>query len=152
MKKTKVGPSTDITVLEKLADKHPVPALIVEYRQLAKLKNTYLDSLGGLANARTGRVHAHFNQTVAETGRLSSSDPNLQNIPIKTEIGRQIRRAFVAAPENVLISADYSQIELRMLAHYCGEQSLLDAFAHNRDVHLIVAAELNQVAEDKVTP
>ncbi len=152
IKKTKVGPSTDITVLEKLADKHPVPALIVEYRQLAKLKNTYLDTLSQLPNAMTGRVHAHFNQTVAETGRLSSSDPNLQNIPVKTELGREIRRAFVAAPEHVLISADYSQIELRMLAHYCGEMALLEAFANNRDVHRLVAAELNHVTEDQVTP
>ena len=152
IKKTKVGPSTDITVLEKLADKHPVPALIVEYRQLAKLKNTYLDTLSGLPNAKTGRVHAHFNQTVAETGRLSSSDPNLQNIPIKTDLGREIRRAFVAAPEHLLISADYSQIELRVLAHYCGENALIEAFANNRDVHRLVAAELNHVSENEVTP
>ena len=152
IKKTKTGPSTDITVLEKLADKHPVPALIVEYRQLAKLKNTYLDALSDLPNALTHRVHAHFNQTVAETGRLSSSDPNLQNIPVKTDIGREIRRAFIAAPGHVLISADYSQIELRMLAHYCGDPALIDAFAHNRDVHRMVAAELNSVPEDQVTP
>jgi DNA polymerase-1 len=152
IKKTKTGPSTDITVLEKLADRHPVPALVVEYRSLAKLKNTYLDALSGLPNARTGRVHAHFNQTVAETGRLSSSDPNLQNIPVKTEIGREIRRAFVAAPGHVLISADYSQIELRMLAHYCQEKSLVEAFAANKDVHRMVAAEINNVAESEVTP
>ncbi len=152
IKKTKTGPSTDITVLEKLADKHPVPALIVEYRQLSKLKNTYLDTLAGLPSKKTGRVHAHFNQTVAETGRLSSSDPNLQNIPIKTDIGREIRRAFVAAPEHVLISADYSQIELRVLAHYCGERALIDAFSRNVDVHRLVAAELNHVPEDQVTP
>ena len=152
LKKTKVGPSTDITVLEALADKHPVPALIVEYRQLAKLKNTYLDALSGLSNAKTGRVHTHFNQTVAETGRLSSSDPNLQNIPIKTELGREIRRAFTAAPGFALISADYSQVELRMLAHYCGEKALHEAFANNRDVHRLVAAELNGVSEDQVTP
>jgi DNA polymerase-1 len=116
------------------------------------LKNTYLDTLSGLTNARTGRVHAHFNQTVAETGRLSSSDPNLQNIPIKTDLGREIRRAFVSAPRQVLLSADYSQIELRILAHYCGEQALLDAFASNRDVHRLVAAELNHVPEEQVTP
>lgn len=152
IKKTKTGPSTDITVLEKLADKHPVPALIVEYRQLTKLKNTYLDALSDLPNPRTLRVHAHFNQTVAETGRLSSSDPNLQNIPVKTEIGREIRRAFIASPGHVLISADYSQIELRLLAHYCGDTALIDAFAHNRDVHRMVAAELNNVPEDQVTP
>src|SRR3974390_1642016 len=125
---------------------------MVEYRSLAKLKNTYLDALSGLPSIKTGRVHAHFNQTVAETGRLSSSDPNLQNIPVKTDIGREIRRAFVAAPEHVLISADYSQIELRVLAHYCGEKALVEAFATNRDVHRLVAAELNHVSEDQVTP
>jgi DNA polymerase-1 len=152
VKKTKTGPSTDITVLERLADKHPVPALIVEYRQLNKLKNTYLDTLAELPSAKTGRVHAHFNQTVAETGRLSSSDPNLQNIPVKTDLGREIRRAFVASPEHVLLSADYSQIELRMLAHYCGEKALVEAFATNRDVHRLVAAELNHVPEEQVTP
>ena len=152
VKKTKTGPSTDITVLEKLADKHPVPALVVEYRQLAKLKNTYLDTLADLPSKKTNRVHAHFNQTVAETGRLSSSDPNLQNIPIKTDIGREIRRAFVAEPGHVLISADYSQIELRVLAHYTQEKALIDAFSNNRDVHRLVAAELNNVPEDQVTP
>lgn len=152
LKKTKTGPSTDISVLERLADRHPVPALIVEYRQLAKLKNTYLDTLAELPNARTGRVHAHFNQTVAETGRLSSSDPNLQNIPVKTDLGREIRRAFVASPEYLLLSADYSQIELRILAHYCGEKALVEAFENSRDVHRLVAAELNHVPEDQVTP
>ncbi|HUO09853.1 MAG TPA: DNA polymerase I [Phycisphaerae bacterium] len=152
VKKTKTGPSTDITVLERLADKHPVPALVVEYRQLAKLKNTYLDTLADLPSKKTHRVHAHFNQTVAETGRLSSSDPNLQNIPVKTDIGREIRRAFIAEPGHVLISADYSQIELRVLAHYCQEKALIEAFAKNHDVHRLVAAELNNVAEDQVTP
>ncbi|MCL2646364.1 MAG: DNA polymerase I [Phycisphaerales bacterium] len=152
IKKTKTGPSTDITVLEKLADQHPVPALIVEYRQLTKLKNTYLDTLVKLPNKKTNRVHASFNQTVAETGRLSSSDPNLQNIPVKTDIGREIRRAFVACPGFVLISADYSQIELRVLAHFCQEKALLDAFAKNMDIHRLVAAELNGVPESNVTP
>ena len=152
VKKTKTGPSTDITVLERLADKHPVPALVVEYRQLSKLKNTYLDTLADLPSKKTKRVHAHFNQTVAETGRLSCSDPNLQNIPIKTDIGREIRRAFVAAPGHVLITADYSQIELRVLAHYTQEKALIEAFASNRDVHRLVAAELNSVPEDQVTP
>jgi len=152
VKKTKTGPSTDITVLEKLADQHPVPKLIVEYRSLTKLKNTYLDTLSDLPSPRTGRVHASFNQTVAETGRLSSSDPNLQNIPIKTEIGRQIRKAFVADQGCKLISADYSQIELRVLAHFCQEPALLEAFERNIDVHRLVAAELNGVPEDQVTP
>jgi len=152
IKKTRTGPSTDITVLEALADAHPVPALIVEYRQLTKLKNTYVDALAQQVNPRTGRVHTSFNQTIAATGRLSSSDPNLQNIPIKTDIGREIRRAFVAAPGHVLITADYSQIELRVLAHYCGEPALLEAFAANRDVHRVVAAEIYHVAEDQVQP
>jgi DNA polymerase-1 len=152
VKKTKTGPSTDITVLERLSDKHPVPALIVEYRSLTKLKNTYLDTLVKLPSKKTSRVHASFNQTVAETGRLSSSDPNLQNIPVKTDIGREIRRAFVAAPGHLLITADYSQIELRMLAHYCGEKALVEAFANNIDVHRLVAAELNNVPPEQVTP
>jgi DNA polymerase I len=152
IKKTRTGPSTDITVLEQLADLHPVPALIVEYRQLTKLKNTYVDALTQQVNKRTGRVHTSFNQTIAATGRLSSSDPNLQNIPIKTDIGREIRRAFVAAPGHVLITADYSQIELRVLAHYCGEPALLDAFANNRDVHRVVAAEIYKVPEEEVKP
>ncbi len=153
IRKTKTGPSTDISVLDALADKHPVPALIVEYRQLNKLKNTYLDALGRQVNERTGRIHASFNQTVAETGRLSSSDPNLQNIPIKTELGREIRRAFVArGPGHLLITADYSQIELRVLAHYCREPALLTAFEHDRDVHQVVAAEIYNVPLDQVTP
>jgi len=151
VKRTKTGPSTDITVLESLEGKHPIIPLLIEYRHLAKLQNSYLDTLPSLVNPRTGRVHTHFNQTVAETGRLSSSDPNLQQIPITTDIGRQIRRAFIAAPGHILISADYSQIELRMLAHYCGDPALLEAFAQNRDVHRMVAAELNAVPEDQVT-
>ncbi len=152
IKKTRTGPSTDITVLEALSDLHPVPALIVEYRQLTKLKNTYVDALTEQVNKRTGRVHTSFNQTIAATGRLSSSDPNLQNIPIKTDIGREIRRAFVAAPGHVLITADYSQIELRVLAHYCGEPALIEAFANNRDVHRVVAAEIFKVPEAEVKP
>jgi DNA polymerase-1 len=153
VKKTKTGPSTDIEVLEKLSEAHPVPRLIVEYRQLTKLKNTYVDTLADQINARTGRVHASFNQAVAATGRLSSSDPNLQNIPIRTEIGREIRKAFIAGHENdVLITADYSQIELRMLAHYCQDPALLTAFAEDRDVHRVVAAEIFNVPLDAVTP
>lgn len=152
VKKTKTGASTDIDVLEELSTKHPVPALVVEYRQLSKLKNTYLDTLGQEVNARTGRIHASFNQTIAATGRLSSSDPNLQNIPMRTEVGREIRRAFVAGDEgHLLLTADYSQIELRMLAHYCGDPALLRAFAEDRDVHRVVAAEIFNVPEEQVT-
>ncbi|NNM86428.1 MAG: DNA polymerase I [Phycisphaerales bacterium] len=151
-RKNKTGPSTDIGVLESLADRHPVPAMIVEYRQLAKLKNTYLDTLANQASPRTGRVHASFNQTVAETGRLSSSDPNLQNIPIRTELGREIRRAFVAGDSaSVLVSADYSQIELRVLAHFCKEPELIKAFAEDQDVHRFVATQIFNVTADAVT-
>ncbi|MEI8197277.1 MAG: DNA polymerase I, partial [Phycisphaerae bacterium] len=152
IKKTKTGPSTDIDVLEELSSKHPVPALIVEYRQLGRLKSTYLDALARQVNPRTKRVHASFNQSVAATGRLSSSDPNLQNIPVRTEIGRQIRRAFVPADaQHLLLTADYSQIELRVLAHFCQDPALLAAFAADKDVHRVVAAEIFQVPEDQVT-
>ncbi len=150
-KKTKTGYSTNVDVLEALADQHPVPALVLEYRQLGKLKNTYVDSLIQEA-ARTGRVHAQFNQTVAETGRLSSSNPNLQNIPIRTDEGREIRRAFVAdGPDKVLLTADYSQIELRVMAHYCREPALMDAFARNQDIHQFVATEIYHVPPEQVT-
>ncbi len=153
IRKTKTGPGTDMGVLEALADQHAVPALILEYRQLAKLKNTYLEALAGQILPRDGRVHASFNQTIAETGRLSSSDPNLQNIPIRTELGREIRRAFVAADADfVLLAADYSQIELRVLAHFCREPALLAAFAADQDIHQFVAAQIYHVAPEQVTP
>jgi DNA polymerase-1 len=128
-------PSTAVEVLEELALAHDMPRLILEWRALAKLKGTYIDALPQLINPETGRVHTSFNQAVAATGRLSSSDPNLQNIPIRTELGRQIRRAFVAAPGYVLISADYSQIELRVLAHLANEEALIDAFSSGEDIH-----------------
>ncbi|HTV48709.1 MAG TPA: DNA polymerase I [Phycisphaerae bacterium] len=153
IRKNKTGPSTDLEVLETLAEDHEVPALIVEYRQLAKLQSTYLDALVRQVSPKTGRVHASFNQTVAETGRLSSSDPNLQNIPIRTEIGRQIRRAFVAGgPQFCLLVADYSQIELRILAHFCREPALLDAFTQDMDIHQFVATQVYHTSPDKVTP
>ena len=123
--------STAFEVLEELALGHEMPRLVLEWRGLMKLKGTYIDALPQLVNPETGRVHTCFNQAVAATGRLSSSDPNLQNIPIRTELGREIRRAFVAEPGNVLISADYSQIELRVLAHLSGDQALIDAFTRN---------------------
>jgi DNA polymerase-1 len=127
--------STAADVLEDLALTHDLPRLILEWRALSKLKGTYLDALPQLLNAETGRLHTSFNQAVAATGRLSSSDPNLQNIPIRTELGRQIRAAFVAEPGNVLISADYSQIELRVLAHLAGDEILIDAFRRREDIH-----------------
>jgi DNA polymerase-1 len=127
--------STAVEVLEELALSHDLPRQILEWRALHKLKSTYIDALPQLVNPRTGRVHTCFNQAVAATGRLSSSDPNLQNIPIRTELGREIRRAFIADPGHVLISADYSQIELRVLAHLSGDESLIDAFRRGEDIH-----------------
>jgi len=155
LKRGKTGPSTDIEVLEKLSQdpavETPVPTLIVEYRQLTKLVNTYLVALKDAINPETGRIHASFNQTVAATGRLSASDPNLQNIPIRTEIGREIRRAFVAPKGRALITADYSQIELRLLAHLSKDEALIDAFKDGQDIHRAVAAEIHDVPLDDVT-
>ncbi len=154
VKMTKTGRSTDAETLEQLAIEtdHPVPKLIREYRELIKLKNTYIDTLPGMVCPRTGRVHASFNQTVAVTGRLSSSDPNLQNIPIRTELGRQIRKAFVpSGPDRVLVTADYSQIELRVLAHFCRDKALLDAFQQDRDIHQFVASQVFGVPLDEVS-
>ena len=122
-------------MLEELALSHDLPRLILEWRALQKLKGTYIDALPQLVNPETGRVHTCFNQAVAATGRLSSSDPNLQNIPIRTELGREIRRAFIAEPGHVLISADYSQIELRVLAHLSEDETLIDAFRRGDDIH-----------------
>ncbi|HEY5998737.1 MAG TPA: DNA polymerase I, partial [bacterium] len=142
VRRTKTGRSTDEDVLTRLAAAHELPAEILAWRSLAKLKNTYLDVLPMLVNPDTGRVHTSFNQTVTATGRLSSSDPNLQNIPVRTELGRRIREAFVAAPGNVLISADYSQIELRIMAHLSGDAELCAAFARGEDVHARTAAAI----------
>jgi DNA polymerase-1 len=150
IQKTKTGFSTDVKVLEKLAHMHPVPALIVRYRELTKLKNNYVDVLPTLIE-KDGRVHANFNQAIAATGRLSSSDPNLQNIPIKTESGRKIRRAFIAAPGNCLVGADYSQIELRLVAHLSGDEALIHAFKSKQDVHRATAAEIFHVKPEDVT-
>ena len=127
--------STAVDVLEDLAESHELPRLILDWRGLQKLKGTYVDALPSLVNPETGRVHTSFNQAVAATGRLSSSDPNLQNIPIRTELGRQIRAAFIAEPGHVLISADYSQIELRVLAHLAGDETLIEAFKSGEDIH-----------------
>jgi DNA polymerase-1 len=155
IKKTKTGFSTDAEVLTKLSEdasvESVIPQLILEYRQLAKLVSTYLVALKDEINEATGRIHASFNQTVAATGRLSSSDPNLQNIPIRTEIGREIRRAFVAPEGRVLITADYSQIELRLLAHLSKDPNLTEAFVNGEDIHAAVAAQIHGVPLDAVT-
>jgi DNA polymerase-1 len=158
IKRTKTGPSTDIEVLEKLSELEDIdpksaaiPALIVEYRQLTKLTSTYLTALKDAIDDKTKRVHATFHQTGAATGRLSSSGPNLQNIPIRTDVGRQIRKAFVAEPDHKLISADYSQIELRILAHLSQDKGLVDAFERDMDIHTAVAAQVFNVAAADVT-
>ena len=152
VKKTATGArSTDEEVLEKLAEDYPLPAKLLEHRGLAKLKGTYTDKLAQLANPRTGRVHTHYAQAVAVTGRLSSNDPNLQNIPIRTPEGRRVREAFVAPPGRVIASADYSQIELRIMAHLSGDASLLSAFREGLDVHRATAAEVFSVPVDQVS-
>lgn len=148
--KTKTGYSTDAKVLEALEDLHEVPKLLIEYREIAKLKGTYVDTLPLQRDAKTGKIHASFHQTVAATGRLSSSDPNLQNIPVKTERGLKIRRAFIASPGNVLLSADYSQIELRLLAHMSGDQELVRSFQKDEDVHRRTASEIFGIVPEKV--
>src|SRR5213078_4939116 len=132
---TSRAPSTAVEVLEELALAHELPKQILEWRALMKLKGTYIDALPQLVNPDTGRVHTCLNQAGAATGRLSSSDPNLQNIPIKTALGREIRGAFIADPGHVLISADYSQIELRVLAHLSGDEALVEAFSQGIDIH-----------------
>ena len=151
-RKTKSGYSTDATVLEGLRDAHPVIPKILEFRQLSKLKGTYVDALPLLVDAKTHRVHTSFNQTVAATGRLSSSDPNLQNIPIRTEVGQKVRRAFIPGRSgDVLLSADYSQIELRVLAHMTDDPVLVDAFARGEDIHARTAAEVFGIPQADVT-
>ena len=152
VKKTATGaPSTDEEVLEKLAADYPLPACILEYRGLAKLKSTYTDKLAGLANAKTGRVHTHYAQAVAVTGRLSSNEPNLQNIPVRTEEGRRVREAFVAPQGRMIASADYSQIELRIMAHLSEDEALIRAFKEGLDVHKATASEIFNVGLDQVT-
>lgn len=152
VKKTPSGaPSTDEEVLQKLAEDYPLPKVLLEYRGLAKLKSTYTDKLPKMVNVQTGRVHTNYAQAVAVTGRLASNDPNLQNIPVRTAEGRRIREAFIAAPGNVIISADYSQIELRIMAHISGDASLLKAFADGEDVHRATASEIFGVSLPEVT-
>lgn len=151
-KKTKTGYSTSASALEELAVDYPIVGDILHYRELTKIKSTYADALPKLINPRTGRIHTSLNQAVTATGRLSSSDPNLQNIPVRTELGREIRKAFVASGENVLLSADYSQIELRVLAHVTGDDNLVKAFESNEDIHRATATTLFNCLQDEVTP
>ncbi len=152
IKRSKTGPSTDADVLSELAIQHAMPAKVLEYRQATKLKNTYIDALPQLICKTTGRIHTSFRQDVAATGRLSSTEPNLQNIPIRTEQGRAIRGAFTAGEEGwLLLGADYSQIELRVLAHYCGDPAMLAAYRDDADIHTRVAAEVNGISEADVT-
>jgi DNA polymerase-1 len=152
LKKTKTGYSTAEDVLEQLAVDHELPALVLAWRRLSKLLSTYIEALPPLVNERTGRIHPTFNQTGAATGRLSATNPNVQNIPIRTEEGVRIREAFVPAEGNRLLSADYSQVELRILAHYSGDESLVDAFTKNEDIHRRTAAEVAGISPDEVTP
>ena len=152
VKKTPSGaPSTDEEVLQKLAEDYPLPKLVLEYRGLAKLKSTYTDKLPKMIHPETGRVHTNYAQAVAVTGRLASNDPNLQNIPVRTAEGRRIREAFIAAPGHHIVSADYSQIELRIMAHISGDANLLKAFANGEDIHRATAAEIFGVTTDVVT-
>lgn len=151
VKKTKTGNSTDVEVLEQLAPQHELPRAIIKHRHLAKLKSTYIDALPAMINPETGRIHTSFNQVVAVTGRLSSAEPNLQNIPIRTSEGREIRAAFIPEPGWRLVMADYSQIELRVLAHFSGDASLLDSFQRDEDIHARVAAEVFHVPLNEVS-
>ncbi len=152
VKKTASGaPSTDEEVLQKLAEDYPLPKLLLDYRGLSKLKSTYTDKLPKMVNPRTGRVHTSYGQATAVTGRLASTDPNLQNIPVRTEEGRRIREAFIAGPGNVIVSADYSQIELRIMAHISGDDNLLRAFANGEDIHRATASEIFAVEREAVT-
>jgi DNA polymerase-1 len=152
IKKTKTGFSTDVEVLEKLSLQHELPLEILGYRNLTKLKSTYVDALPKLVHPETGRVHTSYNQTVTATGRLSSSDPNLQNIPVRTEEGNRIRQAFIPDKGWWMVSADYSQIELRILAHLSQDETLIEAFKKDEDIHSRTASEIFRVPMEKVTP
>ena len=151
-KKTKTGQySTSEEVLEKVAHKSPIVGKILEHRQLKKLLSTYLTALPAAIDPRTGKIHTNYNQTVTATGRISSSSPNLQNIPVRDDIGREIRRAFIADPGHLFLSADYSQIELRLVADFSGDETMTDAFAHGKDIHAITAAKIYHTSAEKVT-
>jgi DNA polymerase-1 len=151
-RKTKTGYSTEASIMETLRGVHPVIELVLEYRQLAKLKSTYVDALPGLINRKTGRVHTTLNQTGTATGRLSSSEPNLQNIPTRGQLGNKIRQAIIAPPGASLLSADYSQIDLRALAHLSQDPGLIDAFASDEDIHAMTASRIFGIPREEVTP
>lgn len=151
VKKTKTGYATNADVLEKLKDKHPIINLITEYRQLSKLKSTYCDGLSAVVNPKTHRIHSVFTQTVTVTGRLSSTEPNLQNIPTRTEIGREIRKMFVAPEDYLLVDADYSQIELRVLAHIAEDETMINAFKNGEDIHAVTASQVLGIPLSEVT-
>ena len=151
IKKTKTGASTNEQVLTELSIQHPLPRAILDYRTLVKLKNTYVDPLPELMHPETRRIHTSYSQTTAATGRLSSTDPNLQNIPARTPVGRRIRQAFVAPPGRILLAADYSQVELRILAHLCGGKGgFAEAFAVGADVHSETAAGLFEIPPEEI--
>jgi DNA polymerase-1 len=152
IKKGKTGYSVAASELEKMRGMHPVIDFIFEYRELAKLKNTYIDTLPNLINPETGRLHTTFHQNITSTGRLSSSDPNLQNIPIRTSIGRRIREAFVSEPGRILLSADYSQIELRIIATIADDKTMQNIFRKGLDIHAATAAKVNNIPLEEVTP
>ncbi|MDD3174755.1 MAG: DNA polymerase I, partial [Herbinix sp.] len=150
-KKTKTGYSTSADILEKLRSEHPAVKMILEYRQLTKLKSTYADGLAGYIGA-DGRIHGRFHQTITATGRISSTEPNLQNIPIRMELGRQIRKVFIPEQDFVFLDADYSQIELRVLAHMSGDERLINAYKEAKDIHRITASEVFHIPFEEVTP
>jgi DNA polymerase-1 len=151
-KKRETGYSTEASVLEDLRDEHPIAGHVLKYRELSKLKSTYTDALQEMIDPDTGRLHASFNQTATATGRLSSSEPNLQNIPVRTRLGRRIRSCFVPREDDMsFLSADYSQVELRLLAHCSGDERLTQAFRDGRDIHTVVTAETHDVSEEEVT-
>jgi DNA polymerase-1 len=153
VKKTKTGYSTSVDVLEKLKPRHAIIGKILQYRHLAKLKSTYADGLCAVINPETGRIHSNFNQTVTTTGRISSTEPNLQNIPVRTEIGRELRKVFVAENDDyVLVDADYSQIELRVLASISGDEKMCESFRENIDIHTKTASEIFNMPPDMITP
>ena len=153
VKKTKTGYSTDAEVLDQLSDRHDIILKILEYRQLVKLKSTYVEGLINVINPDTGKIHSSFNQTVTVTGRISSTEPNLQNIPIKLEMGRKIRKVFIPSSEDfILLDADYSQIELRVLAHITGDKNMIEAFKDNEDIHTSTASKVFGIPKEEVTP
>lgn len=152
VKKTKTGYSTNAEVLEKLMDEHEIIKLISDYRTVVKLKSTYIDGLNSVINEKDGRIHSTFNQTIASTGRISSTDPNLQNIPVRTNIGRNIRKVFISENGRKLVDADYSQVELRVLAHMSGDENMIEAFSSGEDIHRKTASQVFNVSLDDVTP